>query len=98
MRTAVFEVRMRRIAYFAAGVVVLGAGFGLGYLWAHRQGKPVAPTTATSDSTAPRIWKPMGEHASARNSWPLRESNNSSSFRFWPPPRIDSGWSVDNSC
>ena len=46
---------MRQIAYFAAGVVLLGAGFGLGYLWAHRQAKPVAPATATSDGTAPCI-------------------------------------------
>src|SRR5260370_32642581 len=46
---------MRHVAYFVAGIVVLGAGFGLGYLWAHRHGKPVAPTTATSDSTAPCI-------------------------------------------
>src|SRR5260370_7787632 len=46
---------MRQLAYFGAGVVLLGAGFGLGYLWAHRQAKPVAPTTAASDSTAPCI-------------------------------------------
>src|SRR5260370_32583654 len=46
---------MRHLAYFVSGVVLLGAGFGLGYSWAHRQGKPVPPTTATSDSTAPCI-------------------------------------------
>ena len=46
---------MRQLAYFVAGVVLLGAGFGLGYLWAHRQAKPLPPTTATSDSTAPCI-------------------------------------------
>ncbi len=46
---------MRHLAYFVAGIVVLGAGFGLGYLWAHRQGKSVAPATVTSDSTAPCI-------------------------------------------
>jgi len=39
--------------------------------------------------TAYLIWSLMGKHASARNSWPLRESNNSSSFGFWPPPRIE---------
>jgi hypothetical protein len=50
-----FEVGMRQIAYFAAGVVLLGAGFGLGYLWAHRQAKPVPPTAAVADSTAPCI-------------------------------------------
>ena len=46
---------MRHLAYFVSGVVLLGAGFGLGYLWAHRQGKSVAPATVTSDSTAPCI-------------------------------------------
>jgi len=46
---------MRQLAYFVTGVVLLGASFGLGYLWAHRQGKPLPPTTATSDSTAPCI-------------------------------------------
>ena len=46
---------MRQLAYIVAGVVLLGAGFGLGYLWAHRQAKPLPPTTATSDSTAPCI-------------------------------------------
>src|SRR5260370_35499953 len=37
----------------------------------------------------------MGEHISAHNSWPLRESNNSSSLSCWPPPRIDSEDSGD---
>jgi len=46
---------MRKLTYLVAGVMLLGAGFGLGYLWAHRQGKPLAPATATSDSTAPCI-------------------------------------------
>ncbi len=46
---------MRQVIYMVAGVVLLGAGFGLGYLWAHRQPKPVAPTTTASDSTAPCI-------------------------------------------
>ncbi len=46
---------MRQLAYFVAGVVLLGAGFGLGYLWAHRQAKDVSPTKAASDSTAPCI-------------------------------------------
>src|SRR2546422_7851796 len=46
---------MRQLAYFVAGVVLVGAGFGLGYLWAHRQGKPLPPATAISDSTAPCI-------------------------------------------
>jgi hypothetical protein len=46
---------MRQLAYFVAGVVLLGAGFGLGYLWAHRQGRPLPPTKAASDSTAPCI-------------------------------------------
>jgi hypothetical protein len=46
---------MRQVIYVVAGVVLLGAGFGLGYLWAHRQAKPVAPTTTASDSTAPCI-------------------------------------------
>jgi hypothetical protein len=46
---------MRQLAYIAAGVVLLGAGFGLGYLWAHRQAKPFPRTKAASDSTAPCI-------------------------------------------
>ncbi len=46
---------MRQLAYFVAGVVLLGAGFGLGYLWAHRQTKPVPPTGSAADSTAPCI-------------------------------------------
>jgi hypothetical protein len=46
---------MRQIAYLAAGVVLLGAGFGLGYLWAHRQTKPLPTTKAASDSTVPCI-------------------------------------------
>jgi len=46
---------MRQLAYFAAGVVLLGAGFGLGYLWAHRQGKPLPPKVEAADSTAPCI-------------------------------------------
>src|SRR5260370_37272657 len=37
----------------------------------------------------------MGEHISAHNSWPLRESKNSSSLSCWPPPRIDSEDSGD---
>src|SRR5258708_38609256 len=50
-----FEVGMRQIAYLVAGVVLLGAGFGLGYLWAHRQAKPVAPAGSASESVAPCI-------------------------------------------
>src|SRR5258708_29110095 len=50
-----FEVGMRQIAYLVAGVVLLGAGFGLGYLWAHRQAKPVAPAGSASESPAPCI-------------------------------------------
>src|SRR5713226_8585557 len=47
---------MRQLAYIVAGVVLLGAGFGLGYLWAHRQGKPLPPTTKeASESPAPCI-------------------------------------------
>lgn len=46
---------MRLVAYVVAGVVLLGAGFGLGYLWAHRQGKPLPPTRDAADSTAPCI-------------------------------------------
>ena len=46
---------MRQLAYFVAGVVLLGAGFGLGYLWAHRQTKPVPPTGSAADSAAPCI-------------------------------------------
>src|SRR5260370_41600521 len=46
---------MRQLAYIAAGVVLLGAGFGLGYLWAHRQAKPLPLTKAASDSTGPCI-------------------------------------------
>ena len=46
---------MRRLAYFVTGVVLLGTGFGLGYLWAHRQAKPLPPTKAASDSAAPCI-------------------------------------------
>ncbi len=47
---------MREIATIVGGVVLLGAGFGLGYLWAHRQGKPLPPTTKeASDGTAPCI-------------------------------------------
>jgi hypothetical protein len=43
---------MRRLTYLVAGVVLLGAGFGFGYLWAHRQTKPLPPTRAASESTA----------------------------------------------
>jgi hypothetical protein len=51
-----FEVAMRQLANFVAGVVLLGAGFGLGYLWAHRQGKPLPPPAKeVADSTAPCI-------------------------------------------
>lgn len=46
---------MRQFAYLVAGVVLLGAGFGFGYLWAHRQSKPLPATQVTSDSTAPCI-------------------------------------------
>ncbi len=46
---------MRKLTYLVAGIVLLGAGFGLGYLWAHRQAKPLAPTKAVSDSAAPCI-------------------------------------------
>ena len=46
---------MRQLAYFAAGVVLLGAGFGLGYLWAHRQTKPLPQPKTASDSSAPCI-------------------------------------------
>lgn len=46
---------MRQVAYLAAGLVLLGAGFGLGYLWAHRQAKSLPPTNAASDSTTPCI-------------------------------------------
>ncbi len=46
---------MQKLTYFVVGVVLLGAGFGLGYLWAHRQAKPLAPTGAASDSKAPCI-------------------------------------------
>jgi len=46
---------MRQLAYFVAGVVLLGAGFGLGYLWAHRQTRPLPPTKAASDNTGPCI-------------------------------------------
>jgi len=46
---------MRQLAYIAAGVVLLGAGFGLGYMWAHRQAKPLPLTKAASDSTSPCI-------------------------------------------
>jgi len=46
---------MRKLTYLVAGIVLLGAGFGLGYLWAHRQAKPLPETSAVSDSTAPCI-------------------------------------------
>ena len=46
---------MRQVAYFVAGVVLLGAGFGLGYLWAHRQPKPIPQTEAAADSKTPCI-------------------------------------------
>jgi hypothetical protein len=46
---------MRQLSYLVAGVVLLGAGFGLGYLWAHRQAKPLPAAKANSDSTAPCI-------------------------------------------
>ncbi|HYT23027.1 MAG TPA: FxLYD domain-containing protein [Candidatus Polarisedimenticolia bacterium] len=46
---------MRQLAYFLAGIVLLGAGFGLGYLWAHKQAKPLPATKAASDSTGPCI-------------------------------------------
>jgi hypothetical protein len=46
---------MRQLAYLAAGVALLGSGFGLGYLWAHRQSKPVPPPKAASESTVPCI-------------------------------------------
>ncbi len=46
---------MRQLAYIVAGVVLLGAGFGLGYWWAHRQGKPLTPSREAVDSTAPCI-------------------------------------------
>jgi len=46
---------MRQIAYLVAGAMLLGAGFGLGYLWAHRQAKSVPPTGSASESAAPCI-------------------------------------------
>jgi hypothetical protein len=46
---------MRQVAYFVAGVALLGAGFGLGYLWAHRPSKPLPQPKVASDSTAPCI-------------------------------------------
>jgi hypothetical protein len=46
---------MRQVAYLAAGVVLLGAGFGLGYLLAHRQAKLLPPARPDSNSTAPCI-------------------------------------------
>ena len=46
---------MRKLTHLVVGVVLLGAGFGLGYFWAHRQAKPLPPTKAASDSTAPCI-------------------------------------------
>ncbi len=46
---------MRQLAYIVAGVVLLGAGFGLGYWWAHRQGKTLTPSREAVDSTAPCI-------------------------------------------
>jgi hypothetical protein len=46
---------MRLVAYIVAGVVLLGAGFGLGYFWAHRQGKPLPPAREAADSAAPCI-------------------------------------------
>jgi hypothetical protein len=46
---------MRQVIYILGGVVLLGAGFGLGYLWAHRQGKTLPTTPAASDSTGPCI-------------------------------------------
>jgi hypothetical protein len=46
---------MRKVAYLVAGVLLLGAGFGLGYLWAHRQAGPLPTTKAASDSAAPCI-------------------------------------------
>jgi hypothetical protein len=46
---------MRQLAYIAAGVVLLGAGFGLGYLWAHRQANALPPAKAAADSAAPCI-------------------------------------------
>jgi hypothetical protein len=46
---------MRKLAYSIAGVVLMGAGFGLGYLCAHRQPKPLPQPKAASDSAAPCI-------------------------------------------
>ncbi len=46
---------MRQLTYSIVGVVLLWAGFGLGYFWAHRQAKPLPPTKAASDATAPCI-------------------------------------------
>ena len=46
---------MRHLNHVVVGVVLFGAGFGLGYLWAHRQAKPLPATSAVSDSTAPCI-------------------------------------------
>ncbi len=46
---------MRKLTHVGVGAVLLGAGFGLGYLWAHRQAKPLAPIRAASDSAAPCI-------------------------------------------
>jgi len=46
---------MRKLTHVGVGAVLLGAGFGLGYLWAHRQAKPLAPIRAGSDSAAPCI-------------------------------------------
>ncbi len=43
---------MRRLTYLVAGVVLLGAGFGFGYFWAHRQAKPLPPTKAAPEHTA----------------------------------------------
>jgi len=43
---------MGRLTYLFAGVVLLGCGFGFGYLWAHRQAKPLPPTKAAPERTA----------------------------------------------
>jgi hypothetical protein len=43
---------MRKLTHLVVGLVLLGAGFGFGYSWAHRQAKPLPPTRAASESTA----------------------------------------------
>jgi len=51
---------MRQLAYFGAGVVLLGTGFGLGYWWAHRQVSPLRRQRPlpTVRYHVLRYWKP----------------------------------------